>query len=118
MTLKDRLLQYIRYKNMPIKQFEEKSNLSNGYVSSMRKGLGTEKLENVLNAFPDLNRNWLLYEEGDMLKAETIKETPADSVSMPREVFDQITRLTETVLSQQRTIETLSKKIPDTAVTA
>lgn len=34
----------------------------------MRKGLGMSKLENVLNAFPDLNREWLLYGEGDMLK--------------------------------------------------
>ena len=36
----------------------------------MRKGLGVDKLENVLNAFPDLNRDWLLYEEGEMLKGK------------------------------------------------
>lgn len=34
----------------------------------MRKGFGSEKLENVLKAFPDLNRDWLLYGEGEMLK--------------------------------------------------
>ena len=42
--------------------------MSNGYVSSIRKGLGVTKLENVLNAFPDLSRDWLLYGEGEMLK--------------------------------------------------
>jgi hypothetical protein len=36
----------------------------------MRKGLGIEKLENVLNAFPDLSRDWLLYEEGEMIKGK------------------------------------------------
>ena len=36
----------------------------------MRKGLGIRKLENVLNAFPDLNREWLLYEEGEMIKGK------------------------------------------------
>lgn len=33
----------------------------------MRKGLGVGKLENVLNAFPELSRDWLLYGEGEML---------------------------------------------------
>ena len=59
---------------MPIKQFEEKCNLSNGYISSMRKGFGTGKLENVLNTFPELNRNWLLYGEGDMLISQLKKQ--------------------------------------------
>ena len=68
MCVKSRILEYIEYKKIPIRQFEEKSNLSNGYISSMRKGFGTEKLENVLNSFPDLNREWLLYGEGEMLK--------------------------------------------------
>ena len=68
MEVKDRILEFIRYKKIPVKQFEEKSQLSNGYVSSMRKGFGTGKLENVLNSFPELNRDWLLHGEGDMLK--------------------------------------------------
>ncbi|MDR1112225.1 MAG: hypothetical protein LBL18_00465 [Bacteroidales bacterium] len=75
MCIKDRTLEYIRYKKIPIKQFEEKSKLSNGYISSMRKGFGTGKLENVLKAFPDINRDWLLYGEGDMLKFDNIGHT-------------------------------------------
>lgn len=35
----------------------------------MRKGLGLDKLENVLNAFPEINRDWLLYGDGEMLKS-------------------------------------------------
>ena len=41
--------------------------MSNGYVSSMRKGIGTDKLENVLKVFPELSRRWLIYEEGPMI---------------------------------------------------
>ncbi len=33
----------------------------------------------------------------------------SESITMPREVFDQISRLTETILSQQRTIENLTE---------
>lgn len=68
MGVKDRILEFIGSKNIPIKQFEERCSLSNGYVSSMRKGFGVGKLENVLSEFPELNREWILFGEGEMLK--------------------------------------------------
>ena len=63
MNVKKRINIFIDYKGIPIKKFEEKCGLSNGYISSMRKGFGETKLNNVLNAFPELNREWLLYGE-------------------------------------------------------
>ena len=54
-----------------MKDFETKCDLSNGYVTSMRKGFGRQKLENVLKAYPELNREWLLYGEGEMLITPT-----------------------------------------------
>lgn len=69
MGIKERTYKFIDFKGISVKRFEELCNLSNGYVSSMRKGFGGEKLNNVLNAFPDLSREWLLYGEGEMLKA-------------------------------------------------
>lgn len=68
MTVKDRLTAFIKYKGLTVKKFELLCGLSNGYVQSMRKGLGTQKLENVLSEFPDLSRDWLLYGEGEMLR--------------------------------------------------
>lgn len=56
-----------------MKEFERRCKLSTGYVTSMRKGYGIEKLNNVLRAFPDLNRDWLLYGEGEMLKTDHTK---------------------------------------------
>jgi len=35
----------------------------------MQKGFGTQKLDNVMRSFPDLNRDWLIYGEGEMLKS-------------------------------------------------
>lgn len=67
MDAKERINIFIKYKDLPVKKFEELSGLSNGYVASMRKGFGSQKLEGVLKAFPDLNRNWLVYGEGPML---------------------------------------------------
>ena len=73
MNVKERINIFIEYKGIPIKKFEEKCGLSNGYISSMRKGFGEEKLNNVLTAFPELNRDWLLYGEGEMLKTVSIE---------------------------------------------
>ena len=74
-TVKERTIQFIKYKGISMKSFEELCSLSTGYVTSMRKGYGSEKLNNVLIAFPDLNRDWLLYGEGEMLKS---KNDPCD----------------------------------------
>ncbi len=68
MTINERVKLFAKSKGLKVKQFEDICGMSNGYVASMRKGMGLEKLQNVLAAFPDLNRDWLLYEEGDMLK--------------------------------------------------
>lgn len=76
-TIKERTLEFIKSKGISMKEFELKCNLSTGYVTSMRKGFGPEKLNNVLTAFPELNRDWLLYGEGEMLiKSEQRKNIP------------------------------------------
>lgn len=68
-TIKERTLEFIKYKEISVKEFEIRCGMSNGYVSSMRKGFGADKLGNVLSAFPELNREWLLYGEGEMLSS-------------------------------------------------
>lgn len=66
--VKERALKFISYKGLKIKDFEQKCSLSSGYLNSMRKSFGIDKLNNVLSAFPDLSRDWLLYGEGEMLR--------------------------------------------------
>lgn len=70
-TVKDRLLRYISEKNMTVRDFERSIALSNGYVSSIRKSIGHDKLESITEKYPDLNRDWLLFGEGEMLVDES-----------------------------------------------
>lgn len=77
-TVKERIVEYAKEKHITVRDFERQGGLSNGYVNAMRKGFGAEKLENVLSAFPDLSRDWLLYGEGPMLVSSS--EPPASSV--------------------------------------
>ena len=44
--------------------------MSNGYVANIRKGIGVDKLLNIAQQFPELNRDWLLYGEGEMIKPQ------------------------------------------------
>ena len=74
-SIKDRIIKFIRYRGLRVKQFENICGLSNGYINSMRKGFGREKLENVLSMFPELNRDWIVYGEGEMLKPNTQNST-------------------------------------------
>lgn len=67
-SVKERVLEFIKFKKISMKTFELQCDLSTGYVTSMRKSFGDKKLNNVLTAFPELNRDWLLYGEGEMLK--------------------------------------------------
>lgn len=74
-SIKDRIIKFIRYRGLRVKQFENICGLSNGYINSMRKGFGREKLENVLSMFPELNRDWIVYGEGEMIKPNTQSHT-------------------------------------------
>lgn len=87
-TVKDRTLEFIKFKGLTMKSFEQRCDLSTGYVTSMRKGYGSEKLNNVLTAFPELNREWLLYGEGDMLSSSSSAK-PQPSVKNERVADDE-----------------------------
>lgn len=68
--MKERIMEFVRYKGIPVSFFEQMCGLSNAYVKNISKGIGADKLEKILKAFPDLNREWLLTGEGEMLKHE------------------------------------------------
>ena len=63
-------MDFIQYKGLSQGKFERMCNMSNGYLNNLKKTIGSEKLQNVCRAFPDLNTEWLLYGEGEMLKTD------------------------------------------------
>ena len=84
-SVKSRTIEFVKAKGIKMKVFEERCGLSSGYVTSMRKGFGPDKLNGVLKAFPELNRNWLLYGEGKMLADD---ETVANTDAIPEYDID------------------------------
>ena len=66
-TVKERLIEFIASKKIPIQRFEKTIGAANGYVKSIRKSISQEKIGRITNAFPELNKSWLLFGEGPML---------------------------------------------------
>ena len=74
-TLK-RIKQYIDYKGITNQNFEKQVGFSNGAFASQLKNnrtIGVDKLENILIAFPELNPEWLLTGNGEMIKTKSKK---------------------------------------------
>ena len=101
---KQRLKAFVKYTGLPVYKFESRCGLSNGYISSMRKGIGYKALEQISKAFPELNTVWLSTGEGEMLKntdehtsavpqlpeASPAPEVPGGSVILSAEAWDVI----------------------------
>lgn len=66
-TIADRLNAFRESKGIRKARFERICGLSNGYLNSIRTP-SAEKLEAILKAFPELNRNWVMFGEGEMTK--------------------------------------------------
>ncbi len=69
-TIKQRLVLYLKYKGIGQNKFERLAGLSNGYISNLKSSPSPEKLTMIFKVSDDLNRDWLLYGEGNMLKDE------------------------------------------------
>ncbi|MDP2235023.1 MAG: helix-turn-helix transcriptional regulator [Bacteroidales bacterium] len=128
MTVKERLIHYLERKGIKHKEFNEKVGVSKGYIGAISKSPSNSVLNRISIHFPDLSIEWLTTGKGNMLnnsgyEAENVARkftelnsdyevnNQNDSITIPREVFDMISRLTETVQSQQRIIDIELKEI-------
>lgn len=66
-SIKQRLLQFLSYKNIGQNKFEKMAGLSNGYIKALRHSPSYEKIQMIIHSFPELNERWLLTGEGEML---------------------------------------------------
>lgn len=74
----ERLKEYIDFKGISIAAFEKSIGMSNASFSKQLKNkgaIGTDKLENILNTYPDISPTWLITGEGNMLKQASIPKT-------------------------------------------
>ena len=67
MNVQSRLFDFISSKKISISDFERACGLSNGYVHKIKNSVGKRGLLDIQRKFPELNTDWLLTGEGEML---------------------------------------------------
>lgn len=67
MGVKERLIEYLKYKGIGQNKFAESIGVSSGYVNNIRKSIQPDKLVVISKVYPDLNTTWLLTGDGNMI---------------------------------------------------
>lgn len=71
----DRFIKYMDYKGLNDNQVTVDCGLAIGLIGKAKKGksdLGRNTVEKILRVYTDLNREWLLTGEGEMLKSDAV----------------------------------------------
>lgn len=76
-TVKERLIQFIKYKGLRVSAFEKICGFSGGYVANMRVSMQPDKILNIAQKFPELDTAWLLTGEGNMIKGVATTTPPS-----------------------------------------
>ena len=71
-TQKDRILQFIEYKGISKNKFYNETGISNGILDK-KSGLSMDTIEKFYSTYPEINPEWLLTGEGEMLKTKNTK---------------------------------------------
>lgn len=79
--LKERILQFIEYKNISKNKFYIETGISNGTLDK-KSGLSMESVEKFYSTYSEVNPEWILTGKGSMLKSDLLKKN--DSVNEPR----------------------------------
>lgn len=70
--IKDRIDAYCAFKKIAVSAFERHCGISNGYFGNLKNAPSMKMRGRIQSAFPDLNMEWLITGNGDMLlPAET-----------------------------------------------
>ena len=70
MSVKERLKFYLKFKNISQVDFAKSINVSTGYVNAIRQSIQPTKINDISKVYNDLNIEWLLTGEGEMIKLQ------------------------------------------------
>lgn len=114
----DRFDKYMKYKGLNDNKVTVQLSLSVGLIGKSRqkgRDLSDAAIEKILNFYADLNRNWLLVGEGEMLNSN--KDLAINQENQGNNLEDAYRTIIETqkqlIKSLERQIELLEDKLND-----
>lgn len=72
-TVKERLEFFLKSEKISNSEFGRRIGACASYVASIRKSISPDKIEGIAENWPNLNIEWLLTGEGEMLKSQSTK---------------------------------------------
>ena len=105
MDIKERFQIFINYKGLSKRKFQESIGVSNSYIQNISNGISAEILKRITKTYTELNTDWLLYGEGDMLKSQSREMERINTL------LDTITTLQEAINAKSETIAILNERI-------
>lgn len=86
-TVKERLIEFLKYKKIGQAKFAAVVGLSRGFVNSISKSIQPKTLDKISMQYPELNKGWLLTGEGQMIKTENNDKSTAVPFTPDRHVL-------------------------------
>lgn len=94
MTHKEKLIQYIEYKEINKTKFTKICGFSNGYLDS-KGSITSDKLGIILENFRDLNVYWLLLNQGEMIVSPEQKGITSEQLSQELSLLGMNNKIAE-----------------------
>lgn len=105
-AVKNRLVEFLDYKGLDKSVFERMCGLANGFVDKTNSRMRRSSLNMISAQFPELNTDWLLSGEGDMIQ-ETKRAQDHEEQSDIKALLQRIDKLLEVHERDSRNIERL-----------
>lgn len=80
-TCTDRLIDFCEHKGMSKFDFEVATGCPHGFLTAKKHSLRNSSIIKIKKAFPELNMDWVLFGDGEMISNEKLNEEILDSIS-------------------------------------
>jgi hypothetical protein len=110
----DRIFQYLDFKGYKYAPTEKILGLSNGYLGKMRArgaSIGSEVVEKIVQSYRDINPEWLLTGDGEMLRGHVASNNTKNVKELPSGPCKQCELRDMIIAKQEDSIELLKDKI-------
>ncbi|AMD85414.1 hypothetical protein SAMN05444369_11051 [Capnocytophaga haemolytica] len=110
---KDRILQFIDYKEFSIKTFLEKTGIKRGFLDTDKRNatVADVYLAKIIAVFPELNLEWLVTGKGEMLKPAPVTIMQNGNTNAANNVSGKVRKIEQNVeYSNKELIEIIREK--------
>lgn len=88
-NIKERIIEFLAYLDIGQGKFEKNCGISNGTVNNIKDGVSSPNIYKIVKRYPELNLDWLITGEGEMLKQEKENHPILESKKLIQELKEE-----------------------------